>query len=271
MQNNRLCTCGSGLTYGACCGAKVNDNDDHVNRSRLNAYSGDAGGHRAEFCRSYSFHKRSALAEIAAELNQEAQAAGKAISCHNGCAACCRVYVVASLQECEAIVYYLYQHPDALRHFLGAFPSWRAGVEKIHSTFFDISRLQQKKLSRTDTPEDNAEFEAALTKYAEQNLDCPFLKDEACLVYDVRPYACAGLASTTPAEWCAVNHPYHKSIKLMKLSVNLDSDPPYFANQASKVSLTNMPALVYEILYYGWDFLCRVPGCAHLKSKQNKP
>ncbi|MCL2150412.1 MAG: YkgJ family cysteine cluster protein [Dehalococcoidia bacterium] len=266
MKDDRLCTCGSGLAYGACCGRVVKE-DDPIRDIRLSAYAGEIGSRRAEFCRSYTFHKREALAEISARLSREAQAAGNTLSCHQGCASCCYVYVVASLQECEAIVYYLYQHPSVLQHFQGTFQTWRVGITKIQDTFADISRLQQKRLSRTDTSEDKQEFDKALITYTQQNLPCPFLKDGSCLIYEVRPYACAGLVSTTPADWCAAGHLHHHEIRLLKANTNLDGDPPYFANPTNPVSLASMPALVYEILYYGWDFLVRVPGCAHLNDK----
>ncbi len=42
---------------------------------------------------------------------------------------------------------------------------------------------------------------------------------------------------------------------------------PYFAAPTSKVMLSNLPALVYEILCRGWDFLGDVPGLGHLKEK----
>lgn len=260
MPNNRLCVCGSGLAYQICCGAETNKEDD-IQRHQLAAYVGEAGIRRAEFCRTYTLRKQSTLAEITTELRGVAQGAGEDISCHKGCTACCHVYVVASLQECEAIVYYLYQHETVLRHFLTAIKPWRVGINRIRDTFFAISRLQQKRLSHTDTPQDDKEFDAVLIKYAEQKLPCPLLKDDACSIYEVRPYVCAGLASTTPANWCTASHPKHKKAMLLKTNINMDDDQPYFASTDGQVLLTNMPALVYEILCYGWDFLRRVPGC----------
>jgi len=263
MSNTRLCQCGSGLPPKDCCATNYSDVSATNNHKQI-AYVGEAGRQREEFCREYTVYKQTAIAAIASNLRQKAEDAGKTISCHQGCTDCCYVYVVASLQECEAIVFYLYQNTDVLEHFLDAFPYWRAGVEHIRDDFFAISNIQQKRMSHADTPKDNKVFENALKKYAKQHLPCPFLKDDTCNIYEVRPYACAGLVSTTPAEWCGTNHQNHNKIKLWKAEVNLDSDPPYFANPESLVTLTNMPALVFEILSYGWDFLRRVPGCEHL-------
>ena len=266
MRDNKLCSCGSGRSYELCCGAMFAEEDHNIQASHLSAYASSIGRQREEYCLSYIKHKRNALAEITEGLSREALASGKTIYCHKGCNVCCHVYVVASLQECEAIVYYLYRHEDALRHFIDAFRSWRKRINTFRDAFFEVGRLQQKRLSSTDTAEDNDAFNAALLKYTRQSIPCPFLKDGACIVYEVRPYACVGLVSTTPPSWCASSHPSHKKIVLLKAEVKLDDDLPYFANPSSEVSLTNMPALVYEILCYGWEFLGRVPGCTHLLS-----
>jgi len=245
----------------------LDEDDIIIHENQLSAYLGEIGNRRAEFCRTYTTYKRTALADIVAGINREAQAKGKTIYCHKGCTVCCHVYVVASLQECEAIVHYLYQQEAVMRHFVDAFRSWRRCIEVIRDSFFDIGHLQQKRLSHIDTKDDDKAFSAALLKYTKQNIPCPFLKDGACLIYEVRPYACAGLVSTTPSSWCTASHPSHKKIVLLRADVNLDSDPPYFANPVSEVFLTNMPALVYEIIRYGWVFLSRVPGCSHLKNE----
>ena len=260
----KLCPCGSGLTRGACCGKKE-QSGDAITRARQAAYTGELGRRRESFCRDYISYKEAAIAGMVSGLRQEAVKARGEITCGRGCTPCCHVYVVASLQECEAIVYYLYRHAVALQHFVAAHQTWRAEVEKIRDTFFEISRLQQKRMSHENSPQDDEAFNAELIKYSALNLPCPFLKNGVCSIYGVRPYVCAGLVSTTPGEWCRPGHAEHNRIKLLKAEVALDRDMPYFANPGGKVSLTNMPALVYEILRYGWDFLARVPGQEYLR------
>jgi hypothetical protein len=263
----RFCPCGSGLVYRVCCGKKEEREVEAVSRNRAAAYAGEAGRRREAFCRDYTGHKRAAIAETTAGLYQEVKASGKEISCAKGCPWCCYVYVVASLQECEAIVYYLYQHEAVLQHFLRAYKTWRAGIEKIRGTFFEISRLHQKRMSREDTPRDDDSFNSELVKYSTQGLSCPFLKEGACSIYEVRPFVCAGLVSTTCRDWCNPAHRSHQHIGLLKAEVTMDADMPYFANPQGKPALTNMPALVYEIIRYGWEFLYRVPGMECLKAE----
>jgi Fe-S-cluster containining protein len=262
----RLCPCGSGLQFKACCGKKEQMEQRVISLNRATAYAGATGRRRESFCQQYTLHKEAAIAGMKNGLQQEAKATGIEIACARGCPWCCYVYVVASMQECEAIVYYLYQHEDALQHFLRTYRTWRTRVEKIRGTFFEISRLQQKRMAREDTPHDSDSFNSELIKYSEERLPCPFLNESSCSIYEIRPFVCAGLASTTCREWCDPAHPCHKHIRLLKAEVTMDEDMPYFANPQGKPALTNMPALVYEILRYGWEFLWKVPGLEYLKA-----
>jgi Fe-S-cluster containining protein len=266
VDKTGLCACGSGVFYKDCCGSNKTD-AACIKENRLTAYAGESGKRRREFCVEYTQHKQEALAGLTSGLREEASQRGKAITCGKGCSACCYVYVVASLQECDAISYYLYQHREVLDHFLNAYKAWRSGIEGERDNFFEISRLQQKRMSGDNAAQDDGAFDAELIKYAGLNLPCPFLKNNACTIYEVRPYVCAGLVSITPREWCAPDHPRHSGIGLLKADVSLDSDMPYFGASGNKVALTNMPALVYEILRYGWDFLSCVPGMEALRNK----
>jgi Fe-S-cluster containining protein len=268
VDEPNLCACGSGLLNKDCCGSNKTD-AACIKENRLTAYAGESGKRRREFCVEYTRHKQKAIASLTSGLHAEAAQRGNVITCGKGCSACCYVYVVASLQECDAIVYYLYRHREAWAHFLDTYKAWRSGIEGDRDNFFEISRLQQKRMAGESTPRDDAAFDAELIKYAGLNLPCPFLRDNACTIYEVRPTVCAGLVSSTPREWCAPSHPRHDAIKLLKADVNLDSDMPYFALSGNKVALTNMPALVYEILRYGWDFLSRVPGMEGLQKKRD--
>ncbi len=259
-ERNAPCPCGSGKKYKRCCGAPRPAGTDAVTRNRALAYQGAPGERREAFCREYTAYKKGVLASIAAELARDVQAEGKSISCGRGCNACCRVYVAVTLQECEAIVYYLYQHEEALQNFLTNYTAWQEGVRGLGETYKQIGRLRSKQLAGQETEADRAAFDAALTAYAGADIPCPFLKEGACAIYEVRPYVCAGLVATTPAEWCDSLHPHHARINLVRRGITFNDDLPYLGNQFAKVLLSNLPALVYALLVRGWDFLRGVPG-----------
>ena len=262
LRDYSLCPCGSGLAFKTCCGA---DAGDVIGRSRRAAYAGEVGRAREAFCRDYTARKQSAIAGICEGLKREAGSTGKLISCARGCTPCCRVYVVASLQECEAVVYYLYSHEEVLRRFLRAYAPWRRGIDSMRDTFFNISRLQQKRMSHRDSPEDDSAFNAELVKYSEHDLSCPFLFEGACSIYEVRPYVCASVVSVSPAEWCELKHPEHYEMSYIKTQLNLGKDMPYFVRPTSGLLFANMPQLVHDILSDGYGALSAIPGLEGLQ------
>jgi len=41
------------------------------------------------------------------------------------------------------------------------------------------------------------------TRYLEMDIPCPFLANNVCLIYAVRPLPCSGQYSVSPPDWCA--------------------------------------------------------------------
>jgi Fe-S-cluster containining protein len=264
-ERNSPCPCGSGKKYKKCCGSGVGERSDReaaVQRCRLNAYEGEQGRRREDFCRRYTAYKKARLAELESGQRQAIEAQGKVISCGRGCAHCCHVYVSATLPECEAVVYYLYHHEDALRNFLKNYPGWLQAIRHIDHDYHEVGRLRSRQLAGLDDAAERSALKTALNTYAGQYIPCPFLAEGACTIYEVRPYVCAGLVATTPGEWCRFGHPESHRVELHKAGILLDRDMPYLDNHLVKVMLSNLPSLVHALLYRGWDILGRVSGRA---------
>ena len=146
-DRNAPCPCGSSKKYKKCCGTAAESHKTPPDRLEVNrkvAYLGEIGRRREAFCEAYSSAKKITLAGIAGRLTSEAAATGKAISCGRGCSHCCKMFVVASLQECEAIVHHLYHHEPALRLFLRNFPRWNERILKIESAFRRVNALHAR-------------------------------------------------------------------------------------------------------------------------------
>jgi Fe-S-cluster containining protein len=203
---------------------KGGSHPDNIAIHRDLAYIGGVGRRRKQFCIDYITGKQQFMAGMVATLRERASAEGGAISCSAGCSACCYLYVIANLQECEAIVYYLYQHEEKLRHFVDSFSAWREKVDSVWDTFLDISRLQQKRMSGEATAADDQTFDTALVTYRALDTPCPFLADGVCSIYEVRPYVCAALVTTTPAEWCGSRHPERARARHLKASTRLEGE-----------------------------------------------
>jgi hypothetical protein len=268
-ERNASCPCGSGKKYKKCCGGSAalqSKPIDYVNINRMIAYQGDIGRKRQTFCEEYTVVKRSVIQTVEAKLAEDVAASQKTISCTKGCPYCCSLYILASLQECEAIVYYLYRHEDKLSNFIKSYKVWQERIDKIERTFRKINTLHSKTILNKETPEEREIFNAECKYYATQNIACPFLIDGACSIYEVRPYACAGVVSISPSEWCQPLHPCHDQMLYFKTELKLESDMPYFVKPRSGLLFANMPTLVHDILHDGYEALSSIPGLENLKT-----
>lgn len=145
------------------------------------------------------------LGEQAQALEQQrTTAAGAAISCAKGCAACCRMLIPVSPPEAFA-----------LRSMVAALPDKRR--QAVERRIADVhSKLEQARLlaglmnlAETTRSVTDEETEPLNRAYYELKLPCPFLEKEECSIYPDRPAACRELLVTSPAEWCQdmVNKP----------------------------------------------------------------
>jgi len=266
-ERNSHCPCGSGIKYKKCCAVTVCVKPDRIVDNRLIAYKGHVGLQREKFCVAYTAQKRAGISALEEKLRNDLLANGKVASCAKGCSQCCRLFVSASLQECEVIVYYLYAHQDTLSHFLRSFDVWRNRITNIKRCFESINDLYQTITAGKAASDDRLRFEEECGAYAKANIPCPFLKSDACSIYEVRPYVCAGVVSVSPAEWCAASHPRRKEALYLKTSLETDGRPPYFTLPAASEVISSMPSLVYSILHDGYSFLATVPGLEGLKNR----
>ncbi len=220
-----------------------------------------------DFSRRYADFKKATIKGIEQELQRQADELGKTTSCRQGCTHCCKLFVAATLQECETIVYYLYGHPEAMRRFIDAFLRWQGRLETIGEHVDVINRLYgQNMLGRASEAEQLA-LHAAMEHYQLQDIDCPFLDGGACSIYEVRPYVCAGVVSVSPAAWCSPSHENHRDMSYLKAAVDMRQDMPYFVPPRSGLLFASMPWLVYDILRRGYDALSDIPGLEALRGQ----
>jgi Fe-S-cluster containining protein len=127
------------------------------------------------------------------------QGSGSSISCRAGCAACCRQFVVVSPLEALAIEGYVNSAGPARqqrwaeaharhREALARRPSLVRRLEAFHAAGGYVTPEQGDALER---------------EYWEAQIPCPFLEEERCTIYPVRPFACREHFALTPAEVCA--------------------------------------------------------------------
>jgi Fe-S-cluster containining protein len=95
----------------------------------------------------------------------------------------------------------LYKSKELLRQFVDRYEMWH---RKGHSISKSIDRARNQALS-SSMPIDRviAETRPLSERYLDMNIQCPFLEDHRCVIYEVRPLSCSGHYSASPPDWCA--------------------------------------------------------------------
>jgi len=269
IGRNEPCPCGSGKKYKNCCGARSNTPIGATEQiNRMIAYKGRVGRQREKFCLQYIKHKQAENKEIMSKLIESAESKGETVTCHIGCSFCCVEQVQASLQECEAIVYYLYKHERALRAFLRRYPQWHSEVGRHEAIIEKLSQRYNEMVQSEFSEESMQAYLQEGTIYASLNILCPFLNDSKCLIYEVRPLVCANLVATTPAEWCNPTNPNWIRRKFGLLSLGSSAiKVPFYYEIPQNIEIVVMPLAVYGILKGGFRYLSALTGLDSLEAK----
>ncbi|MCW5747310.1 MAG: YkgJ family cysteine cluster protein [Alphaproteobacteria bacterium] len=128
-----------------------------------------------------------------------AAAQGQATSCREGCAACCRQFVVISTTEARRIAALVEAMPEPRRSQV------RARFEHADRRIADWSATLGHGPGGPQGKWTNQELAAS---YVGLWLDCPLLENERCSIYEERPLVCREYLVTSPAELCArLNEP----------------------------------------------------------------
>lgn len=269
---NDPCPCGSGLKYKKCCASPETPilvepatrataaNMEFFGLNRQIAYKGKIGRAREDFCIRYIARKQAFLKEIELDQEEKTASAGEMITCHKGCANCCTQYILGTLQECEAIVYYLYQNKNALADFMTAYPVWRNKLRQYDTAFQAVKDAVNRQISEGVNEANTLAYEVANVRFMMLNLKCPFQnKTQECSIHEVRPWNCAKPVATTPSEWC---HPFtnkKNDLPNVYMSEKVPEELPYFLPTKSlNVMLVHLG--VWQILTEGFYWLSDIPG-----------
>lgn len=243
---------------------------DSINLNREIAYLGNMGKLREEFCISYIKRKQVTLNRIQREINEQIELSDEQVKCRKGCSYCCALYVEANIQECEAIVYYLYHHDNILSLFLSQYPTWREKMRQSGDLFKKCEQALHDTRKAEHSTIDQQALADALLFYKIQNVPCPFLSSGICTIYEVRPYTCANHYATTPAEWCNPLNP--QQTKVYNTTIEDDIyDLAFYPKKLDKPLIEFMALAVYEILNRGFSFISDMAGLEEIAKVINKP
>jgi Fe-S-cluster containining protein len=126
-----------------------------------------------------------------AQANEEK--AGRKISCSRGCAACCRQIPPLAPSEAHHLAALVDAMPDAQRTRI------RERFDRAVQRATDAGLIERLR-GRASLAGD--ELLALGLQYFREQIDCPFLENEACLIHAERPTECREFLVTSPPEKC---------------------------------------------------------------------
>jgi Fe-S-cluster containining protein len=139
--------------------------------------------------------------EITQASIESATSEGRSISCKPGCAACCRHLAPISTLEATSLFDVVHRMPDERRARVRArFADAVKTMEDAGLVDRDAPKGHRALRSRETDPK--AQWDDVSRRYWSLQIACPFLEDEACIVYDDRPMVCREYHVTTPVAYC---------------------------------------------------------------------
>jgi len=104
---------------------------------------------------------------------------GHKLPCHPGCSACCKQAITANLFEAVLVGIYLIKYPETCDTFLEKYILWDKETKNTRDSFMDWAQQRYA-----------ANFDDGRFRYTDFRAPCPFLVDDLCQIYPVRPYCC---------------------------------------------------------------------------------
>lgn len=166
----------------------------------------------------------------------ETEAAGEKISCAKGCAACCRQLIPVAEIEAHQFAETVEDFPEPRRSEI------KLRFEKAWRHFAEIDWFG--RLAEFGGKSNKDRQEVALD-YFYENVSCPFLENETCLIHEERPLGCREYLVTSPAENCW--HPTAETVKLMPLPVKPANAVRNISNSENLKGAVNFVPLVLAL------------------------
>ncbi|MBI3408946.1 MAG: YkgJ family cysteine cluster protein [Planctomycetes bacterium] len=141
---------------------------------------------------------------------RRAESEGKSISCCKGCAACCKAQPVPVTPPEAYSLYLLVESmpPPRRDEIRGRFAD---RVRRLREAGLDQHFLQRQ----SDLTKDEARTIAE--RYFRLGLVCPFLEDDSCGIYEVRPFVCRQYLVTSPAALCV--DPFNNPVRPVPMPI----------------------------------------------------
>jgi Fe-S-cluster containining protein len=121
---------------------------------------------------------------------------GQPVTCAKGCSACCKIQPVpVTPAEAYGLLLLVEAMPEPRRaEILSRF---RDCVASVQAAGLVETYLEGRQAASME------EAKANVQHYLDLQLVCPFLDNDACSIYEIRPFTCREYLVTSPKEFCA--------------------------------------------------------------------
>lgn len=149
---------------------------------------------------------RSISASIVGLASKHAEGQGKTISCQRGCTHCCRQLVPVAPLEAKRLAEVIAALPDEKRkQVLDRFAKALKQLED--AGLLSAKQIQGQRALMSKETDATAAWNDVSRRYYELRLDCPFLENDSCSIYEDRPIACREYNAVTPPALCEAFDP----------------------------------------------------------------
>ena len=154
---------------------------------------------------------RTLSAAISAAALADAAERGERPSCAAGCAACCRHLIPVSSVEAVALAAVVAALPGPRRDSIRA--RFAAAVQAMEAArLLDPGDARGRSALQSSALPGRAAWEDVSRRYFAARIDCPFLDQGRCGIYDDRPLVCREYYVTTPPALCDALDPAVRSV-----------------------------------------------------------
>lgn len=149
---------------------------------------------------------RSISASIVGIAAQHAEHQGKTVSCQRGCTHCCRQLVPVAPLEAKRLSEVIAALPEERRkNILERFAKALQQLED--AGLLSPKQMQGQRALMSKETDAIAAWNDVSRRYYELRLDCPFLENDSCSIYDERPIACREYNAVTAPALCEAFDP----------------------------------------------------------------
>lgn len=172
----------------------------------------------------------STVAEIGTRITARL---GRQVSCSKGCGACCRQVTPLSPPEAIIITEWVENLSEESRtRFQTRFAEASLKLERS-GILPKLARLQESSSLSKE------EMQALSREYFLQQIPCPFLENESCSIYGLRPSRCREYLVTSSPIHC--QNPYEQQVDRLPISIRLSEALARLWAEATQTPLQLVP------------------------------